>query len=322
MGNLFYLPSYSKARTGWPWTEEVDPAMYKSVKEWPKISIITPSFNQGKFIEETIRSILLQNYPNLEYIIIDGGSKDETIDVIKKYERDIFYWISKPDKGQSEAINKGFCKATGDIIAWLNSDDYYQPLSLYFAALGLRERKSGLLYGNAFYYHEEEKRFSCINVVKRKSQFHLPFDIGLIQPATFWTRELWVNVGELNEKLHYGFDWEWFLRATKVEKFIPCDQDLAVYRLHSFHKSGNGGKERARELLSLLEEHQFGDYVQLIKKIGTQKYFAKKLVEITSKYRLGRIIYGGLRFFDKDFRKFSVRELAEIFGKTVGIYNY
>jgi glycosyltransferase involved in cell wall biosynthesis len=322
MGNLSYLPSSSEGRKGWPWTEEVDPAIYKSLNQWPKISIITPSFNQGKFIEETIRSVLLQNYPNLEYIIVDGGSKDETIDVIKEYERDIFYWVSEPDNGQSHAINKGFCKATGDIIAWLNSDDYYQPLSLYYAALGLKERATGLIYGNAFYYHEEEERFSYINVVKKKSEFNLPFDVGLTQPATFWTRELWVKVGKLDEKLHYGFDWEWFLRATKVGNFIPCDKDLAVYRLHSVHKSGNGGKKRANELLSILEEHQFGGYVPLIKKIGSQKYFAKKVVKITSKYRVGRIFYEGIRFFDKDFRKFSVRELAELFSKAVGIYNY
>src|SRR5688500_3818909 len=93
----------------------------------PKISIITPTYNQGHFIEQTIQSVIEQDYPNLEYIIIDGGSTDDTLSVIKKYEKYISYWISEKDKGQSEAINKGFKKATGDVVNWLNSDDYYEP---------------------------------------------------------------------------------------------------------------------------------------------------------------------------------------------------
>ncbi|WP_461485736.1 glycosyltransferase family 2 protein, partial [Pedobacter sp.] len=111
----------------WPYSNPVDPEIYKGRTDWPKISIVTPSYNQGQYIEETILSILNQNYPNLEYIIIDGGSTDHTVEIIKKYEDRITYWVSEKDNGQSHAINKGFEKATGEIFAYLNSDDCYYP---------------------------------------------------------------------------------------------------------------------------------------------------------------------------------------------------
>ena len=126
------LSLFSPSKTGWPWSEQSKqlPKTMKNGKLWPKISIVTPSFNQVQFIEETIRSVILQNYPNLEYIIIDGGSTDGSVEIIKKYEKYLTYWVSEPDSGQSEAINKGWKIATGDIIAWLNSDDMYMPYAL------------------------------------------------------------------------------------------------------------------------------------------------------------------------------------------------
>src|SRR5262245_43472888 len=126
---LAELPPPPSAKTGWPWTEESRRLSNRTTEDraWPRISVVTPSFNQGKFIEETIRSILLQGYPNLEYIVIDGGSTDNSLEVIKRYSPWLSYWVSEKDRWQSHAINKGMSHATGDIVAWLNSDDLYLP---------------------------------------------------------------------------------------------------------------------------------------------------------------------------------------------------
>jgi glycosyltransferase involved in cell wall biosynthesis len=120
----------------WVWRENKIqfPELMPNGKPWPKISIVTPSYNQGKYIEETIRSVIMQGYPNLEYIVIDGGSTDNTVEIIKKYQNNISYWVSEKDKGQTHAINKGFEKATGDIVAYLNSDDVYMPYSFSVVA--------------------------------------------------------------------------------------------------------------------------------------------------------------------------------------------
>ncbi|HEY9599669.1 MAG TPA: glycosyltransferase family 2 protein [Cyanophyceae cyanobacterium] len=119
------LPPPPADKTGWPWTESTPPLGDRRPdgSEWPRISIVTPSYNQGQFLEETIRSVLLQGYPNLEYIIIDGGSTDQSVEIIKKYKPWLAYWVSEPDKGQADALNKGFAQASGYICAYLNSDD-------------------------------------------------------------------------------------------------------------------------------------------------------------------------------------------------------
>ncbi|MEM8523656.1 MAG: glycosyltransferase family 2 protein, partial [Bacteroidota bacterium] len=124
---LVELPKAKAEQTGWPWTQETDYQLYKSEINYPKISIVTPSFNQSNFLERTIRSVLLQNYPNLEYVIIDGGSNDDSIEIIKKYERWLTYWTSEKDDGQAQAINKGLQHCTGLVFNWLNSDDWYLP---------------------------------------------------------------------------------------------------------------------------------------------------------------------------------------------------
>ena len=126
-------------KTGWPWAEESRqlPDTIQNETPWPKVSIVTPSYNQGRFLEESIRSVLLQGYPDLEYIIIDGGSSDESVEIIKKYERWLAYWVSEPDRGQSHAINKGLERSTGQFFNWHNADDMLTPNSIATMAAGM-----------------------------------------------------------------------------------------------------------------------------------------------------------------------------------------
>ena len=146
------LPPIDVTKQGWPWIEASDslPDKMPNGSDWPRISIVTPSYNQGKFLEETIRSVFLQGYPNLEYIIIDGGSTDNSIEIIKKYEPWLTYWVSEKDRGQSHAINKGFEHATGEIYGWLNSDDYFLPRALKaFAQASIKDKNSVAWAGSA-----------------------------------------------------------------------------------------------------------------------------------------------------------------------------
>jgi glycosyltransferase involved in cell wall biosynthesis len=225
---------------------------------YPKVSIITPSYNQGQFIEDTILSVLGQNYPNLEYIIIDGGSTDGTVEIIKKYEKQISYWVSEKDHGQSHALNKGFEIATGDILAWLNSDDLYMPGALFFIASQVADKQPGIYFGNCIHFGESDNGVSTLgsNVVNAHKSYDLAYWDYIIQPSAFWTSSAWHICGKLREDLHFGFDWEWFLRAKKMAiPFHSIARCLSMYRSHNAHKTGTGGSERQRELLKIYDEY-------------------------------------------------------------------
>ena len=146
--------------TGWPWNVEIPqyPATVLDGSPWPKISIITPSVNQAEFVEETIRSVIMQGYPNLEYIIIDGGSTDGSVDIIKKYEENLTYWVSKSDQGQAHAINKGFTKISGDIFGWINSDDMLLPGSLSIIGKYHKSHEDKILLGDVINYYQVQNK--------------------------------------------------------------------------------------------------------------------------------------------------------------------
>lgn len=218
--------------------------------------MITPSYNQGQFIEATIRSVLEQGYPNLEFSIFDGGSTDKTVEVLKKYSAQLAFWRSERDGGQAAAINEGFRRATGEILCWLNSDDlhFWNTLSTVAGLLGSSLDQPAVVYGGC-------ERFDDRTHVKEVRPA-TPFSQKLLeavdffdQPSVFWTRKAWEMVGPLDETLHYGFDWEWFLRAGKVCRFIATDNLLSRYRIHKTHKSAAGGKKRWIELLTVVRRH-------------------------------------------------------------------
>jgi len=202
-----------------------------------KISIVTPSFNQGRFLEETIRSVLDQNYPNLEYIVIDGGSTDETIDVIRKYEDRISYWVSEKDRGQVHALNKGIEKTTGDIFGFINSDDLYLPgtfktVSEYFE----RHSQSEWVCGDTIMFGEGLPDEHIETVVPKSAAHCLSWAYTAAQPGHFWKREL--IAGGFDEAWPYDFDHDLYVRLLLAGhrcEYIP--QAFAKYRLHEASKT-------------------------------------------------------------------------------------
>lgn len=256
---LSELPAPPRGKKGWPWTEESPqlPDAMPNGQPWPKISIVTPSLNQGKFIEETIRSVLLQGYPNLEYILVDGGSTDGTIDIIKKYEQWLSFWISEPDQGQSDAINKGFSRSTGDIMAWLNSDDTYRTNALACAISYFVENpECDILYGEAWNTNEDGHRLRpCRYVTDPIARSYLLNLDPIVQPATFWRRGLWFKIGKLDTNLVWGFDWDFYIRAHMQTKLHYVPEFLANYRLHDVMKTNTGGAKRHAELAKITRRY-------------------------------------------------------------------
>lgn len=222
----------------------------------PKITVVTPSYNQGRFLEQTINSVLSQNYPNLEYIVMDGGSTDESVDIIRKYESSLKYWQSRKDKGQSDAINQGFTHASGDILCWLNSDDYFMPGTLHRVASLIKTGVPHIVSGETIYLMEADGTKINSNAVYKSKNYALGVYCYIIQPSTFWTKETWQKMGPLSAELHFGFDWEWFLKAQKAGiEFDFFSETFSVYRIHDSHKTGSGGEKREQELIKIMEQY-------------------------------------------------------------------
>lgn len=205
---------------------------------YPKISIVTPSYNQGKFIEETILSVLNQNYPNLEYIIIDGGSADNSVEIIKKYQDRLAYWVSEKDRGQSHAVNKGFKRATGDIVGWLNSDDTYLPQCVENVVKAFKKNPdANAIYGNFVYIDENGKTLWKRYVLSRFPYETLLFYTHFGQPAVFFKRKFLNKIGYLDERLIYGMDLDFFLRMKRQCKMVHISRFLATCRLQKEMKT-------------------------------------------------------------------------------------
>jgi len=229
-----------------------------------RISVVTPSFNQGRFLEETILSVLGQGYPDLEYIVMDGGSADGSVEIIERYGEQLAYWVSEPDAGQAAAINRGFEKATGDVLCWLNSDDLYLPGTLRYVAEHLDPASAELVFGNCVHAVEETGEVSGSDVVGEHRSSDLRLNDYVIQPSTFWTRQAWERVGPLDERLHFAFDWDWFIRALEAGvRFTPHVRPLSVYRIHPEHKTAAGADDRRREIAEVMRRHAGERYERL-----------------------------------------------------------
>lgn len=238
-----------------------------------KISIITPSFNQGKFIEETIKSVLGQKYPSLEYIVVDGGSTDNTRDILKKYTGKIT-WISEKDNGQSDAINKGMRMAHGDILAFLNSDDLYAKGTLQKIAQFFTDHpKARWVSGDYYIINSKKKKIRLfVKWYKRFLRLFSSYSLlsltnFVIQPSTFWKREVFNKVGLFDTDLPYEMDYDYWLRIRKKYQLFHLEEVLSFFRLHDSSKSGFQYKKQFKEEIRVLKKHHISPFVILLHKI-------------------------------------------------------
>ncbi len=207
--------------------------------DYPLITIITPSFNQGQFLEETICSVLDQGYPNLQYIIIDGGSTDNSVSIIKKYAARLSYWVSEKDNGQSEAINKGLKLAKGDIISWLCSDDVYTPGALNkIVTLFKQNNNPALIHGKTILFGEGKKdiiRGADYDQLDLKYFAIIPFP----QPSSFFHRRVIERYGMLDENLHFAMDFDLLERVALNDRIVCSEEIFSKYRIHRDSKTGS-----------------------------------------------------------------------------------
>jgi len=228
----------------------------------PKISIVTPSYNQGDYLEKTINSVLQQDYPNLEYIVIDGGSTDNSAKILQQYDSHIDYWVSEPDSGQSDAINKGFKRCSGEIINWLNSDDILLPNALHAVANAFvdSDQQVGAVLGRG-------KIIDCTGALVHEP---VPYDVNyenllrwlsgndFMQPSCFFRRSVFEEVGPLNEDLHYCMDIDLWLKIAKRYQFKPIPELLSHALSHENAKTtANTARMRMETLLMYTLHNEF-----------------------------------------------------------------
>jgi len=247
--------------------------------EWPRITIVTPSFNQGDFIEETIKSIISQQYPNLEYFIVDGGSTDETVSVIRKYDDHIDWWVSEKDAGQTDAINKGFQRATGEIVNWINSDDILYPEALFhIAQTFMAHPEAGFVYGKTQRFnHNGPIEFMQHDVTDLPLMYYYHFPYG--QQACFYKRSILEKIDYLNEQLRFSMDYDLFVRIHLHTKTIKTDFLVGGFRDHEASKTNNLEAVMVRENLGifrcLLEAFQYREGLAALDAAGAPKLSLK-----------------------------------------------
>jgi len=254
------LPSPPSGKIGWPWTQQNQ--QWSEDSACPTINIVTPSYNQGQFLEQTIRSVLLQGYQDLRYIVIDGGSGDGSVDIIKKYEKHLTYWTSEPDRGQSHAINKGLAHCTGEIFNWLNSDDLLCPNALQSVAATWNKNPGSLIAGSLTMFGQNgtERTVTSNALTARNlicSNEGVTNDTAYWQPSTFMPLQRVIQAGSLREDMHLTMDAFLMIELLQHCPVVYISDVLARFRLHDKSKTITAGSHRFRlELTEKLRKLQ------------------------------------------------------------------
>lgn len=270
MPGLDALPAPPADRTGWPWTGQGPPAAPRMPdgSQWPRITIVTPSYNQAQWLEGTIRSVLLQSYPNLEYMVVDGASTDGSVDVIRRYDAWLDDWRSEPDDGQPDAINKGLAAATGEILGWLNSDDLFLPGALHRVARLARERADAVAWVGGCYRIDTDGRITD-TIMPRGLDRETLADWGkagfFYQPSCFFAASAWREIGSLDERLEYGFDVDLWLKLADRGPFAATNEILSAALFHEMAKSGQGRMGQHVDTIALQVYH--GDIDAAIRRL-------------------------------------------------------
>ena len=205
----------------------------------PLVSIVTPSYNQAKYLEATIQSVISQDYERIEYILVDGASTDGSVDIIQKYADRLAWWVSEPDRGQTDAINKGFARANGTILAWLNSDDVYQPGAIADAVERFQQHPDlGLIYGDVNFIDAHGQVIGKFNAQQTSYQRLRRGGVYIPQQSAFWRADLWKDVGPLDPEMYFAMDYDLWVRLAKISpiRYFP-GHTWANFRLHDDAKT-------------------------------------------------------------------------------------
>jgi glycosyltransferase involved in cell wall biosynthesis len=325
---LEQLPVPPKGKTGWPWTEE-SPQLPEAMLDggaWPKISIVTPSYNQGEFIEETIRSVLLQGYPDVEFIIIDGNSTDHTIEVIKKYGPWISFWVSEDDQGQAHALNKGFHKATGVLIGWQNSDDYYGLRAFERCALiAQRHPDADVFHGTSHFVNETGAICQTIftkNFILTEQPDSFPL-FNFSNQSMLFNHRIFERGLFLDESYAHAMDNEFFVRLIISGcKFQFVPGLTGTCRLHkaakTFYQEDVALFEAASICINTLKSKHAAAHIRRLAVRG----FRTILIALFRKHRMREfragtrtlVKFGGLKMLSA---KLAVRYLISLLGASV-----
>lgn len=268
---MFYVPC------------KIDPGVLEG-RPLPTVTIVTPSYNQAPFLEATIRSVLAQDYPNIEYIIMDGGSTDGSREIIRRYAHRLDGWVSEPDGGQSDAVNKGFARASGEIFYWLNSDDLVMPSAVRIAvACLLSNPHIGMVFGDRLIIDAKD---NVLGVSEHPSfrKAEMKYNLTLPQETAFFRRRCFEEAGGLDERLRYCMDYDLWVRMSRRIPVLHIPFILGAYRAHEKAKSSNPRAMRT-EITEVTQRHFGGPRCRRIKKLFQSSYALRLALERRSRQR-------------------------------------